>query len=144
MQKKTDIEIEATAEEVWRYLTVPELMAGWMTGMDAIRTGDGGPVVRDGNLHFEARGRQRTSRVTAFEPAQCLELTSIQGPIRAIYRYNLTATSGGTRLSLRIECDASGPTRLLMPLIGLLIWGADRGQPGRLRSVLLHDRVPAA
>ena len=128
--------IKASAEEVWRYLTVPELMTAWMPGVENIRTQDGGVLVQGAVLEFETRGKTRTSVVDKLTPQTSLVLTSTQGSLVATYRYELQPAAGAIRLSLGIECSAMGAMRLLAPLVGRLIWMSDKSQPDRLKQAL--------
>ncbi len=135
MRKVTET-IHAGLEDVWRHLTVPELMGGWMRGVQNLRTAHGSVIEQGTILLFEARGKTRQSRVDTCIPLQTLVLTSTQGSFTATYRYDLTGDSRGTRLSLSINCSAAGPMRIAAPLISLLAWLSDKSHPSLLKQAV--------
>ena len=128
--------LDASRDEVWRYLTVPELMDAWMGSADNLRSADGGPLEAGSRLLFDARGATHESVVTAFEPEGVLELTSNQGAVTAVYRYALSDADSGSRLALSIDCRATGALSLLSPLINLVVWLTDKSQPDQLKAAM--------
>lgn len=128
--------VRADAATIWRWLTVPELMNRWMHSIENLRTEDGASLCQDTILRFVARGREHTTRVTEFEPERALSLRSIQGPITADYRYLIDGTDDPCFVTLSIDCRATGPARLIAPLIRIAAWHTDKGQIQRLKSAV--------
>ena len=133
--------IEASAQEVWQHLAEPAAMSAWMSGIDDMRTADGGPVTEGSELLFVARGKERTSRVVEFHAAEALTLRSAQGPITATYRYRLRPDGAGCRATLEAECAATGWGRIMVPLIAPLIRRTDGGQMQALKQVVEASRT---
>ncbi len=124
---------------VWRHLSEPTLLAEWMTGCEGFRTVDGGPVAAGSRLLYSARGGERTAEVVAFESGRRIDLHSAQGGFTATYSYGLApdgAEGGASHVSLSADCTASGPIKLLAPLLKPLIRRADQGQLARLRAAV--------
>lgn len=128
--------IEAPVGTVWRHLTEPAPMGAWMTGIEAIRSQDGGPLALQSRLLFSARGAERNSDVVAYEPERLITLSSTQGPITATYEYRLRPEGAVTLARLRADCVAKGPARLIAPLLRPLIRRADQGQLERLKAAI--------
>lgn len=134
--------IAAPVDTVWRYLTDPDVMGDWMPGIQATRSRDGGPLVLNSRLLFSARGADRTSDVVAYEVRRLITLRSTQGPITATYEYSLRPEEGpapndaATIVTLKADCVAKGPARLITPLLRPLIRRADQGQLRLLKSVI--------
>jgi len=129
--------IEAAPETVWFHLSDPTKMAAWMPGVSEFKTGDGGPVAAGSRLMFTARGSERRSTVTEFEPGRAMTLQSTQNRFTATYRYTIEPAGDGTRVRLAVDCRAEGPIAILSPLIRFLIRRADSGQLRHLRAAVL-------
>lgn len=134
-----DETIEAPVVEVWRHLTEPPLMERWMTGIDNLRSQDGGPLSTDSRLLFTARGNERCSNVVAYHPCERITLQSIQGQITTTYTYEVrpAATDGlATRVTLDANCVAEGIAWIFTPVLRPLIRKADGGQLERLKMAI--------
>jgi hypothetical protein len=57
---------------------------------------------------FRTRGKERTSRTSAVGPGRSITLTSVQGGVRADYRYALTPAGAGTRTTLTADREFTG------------------------------------
>ncbi len=134
--RTTSIVLDEGRDEVWRFLTLPELMAMWMPNVDNLHSADGGPLESGSILRFDARGATHESHVTAMEAGVALELTSTQGAVTAVYRYALSDADTGTRLALSIDCRATGALSFLSPVIGLVVWLTDKSQPEKLKAAM--------
>ncbi len=125
-------------EEVWARLADLERAPAWMPGVDRLRVL--GPLATGTPVVFTARGKERTSTVTALEPGRSLTLRSVQGGVTADYTYTCTPLGGGaggtggagsepgTRVELVARTRMTGPVRLLAPVVRAAIRRADRGQ----------------
>lgn len=126
--------VRADVADVWRWLTVPELMDRWIHSIQNLQTVDGAPIGEGSVLRFLARGRAHSTKVVEFEPKRALALQSTQGPVTATYRYTIDERPVGCELTLSIDCHTSGWAALLGPAIGLLAWYTDKGQVDRLKA----------
>jgi carbon monoxide dehydrogenase subunit G len=121
--------IDRSVEEVWARLTDWPRAAEWMPGVQSIRAhGD--------TLTVHTRGKDRTSRITAYEPGRSVTLTSVQGGVRANYAYTCEPSGAGTRVSLRVDCETSGLWILAGGMIRVAIRKADSGQLASFKRVI--------
>lgn len=121
--------IARPVETVWRVLTDWDRAPDWMPGVEDARA--------DGEtLRFRARGKDRTSRISAVEPGRSITLTSVQGGVRADYRYAITPSGAGTRTTLTTDCEFTGLWRLAAPALRGLIRRTDGGQLTALKRLI--------
>ncbi len=118
--------VDRPVEEVWARLVDLERAPAWMSGVDRLRVL--GPVTAGTSVVFSARGRDRTSTITALDPGRSLTLRSVQGGVTADYTYTCTPAEGGTRVELIARTRMTGGMRLLGRVVRAAIRRADRGQ----------------
>jgi len=118
--------IDRPVGAVWAELTDWARAAEWMPGVDDVRPD--GPTAVGTTLAVRARGKDRTSTITALEPGRSVTLTSVQGGVTADYRYTCEPVGDGTTVTLVADVRTSGPWGLLGPLIRTAIRRADGGQ----------------
>jgi uncharacterized protein YndB with AHSA1/START domain len=135
--------IDVGPDLVWRHLTEPDLMSGWMPGIDGMRTIDGAPLTEGSGLAFRSRGAERSSDVVHYREKERLALRSKQGPVTATYTYHVKPHGEGTHVRLEAECRARGPMKLLMPLIRYLMRRADSGQLKHLKEAATKAKETA-
>ena len=131
MRAELTIEIARTAEEVFAYLTDVSNLPAWQTGVKSA-------TERDGRIE-ESRSLFGKDVHTTFEIAEREEpslftLRALDGPLRLTVRHELTATDGGTRLTVTAEGDVPGGFAA-----GLLAKGAEkqfRKDFARLKDIL--------
>ena len=128
--------VDAPPERVWQVLTDWERSPDWMPGIDSMRQEGSGPPGTGTVVVFQARGAERSSEVTAWDPPRRLALRSVQGGVTADYVYSLEPEGSGTRLTLEADCRTRGAWRLIGPLISWLMARADRVQPTRLKAAV--------
>ena len=109
--------IELPPEDVWAYLTDVSHAPQWMTGVEKMTQLTQEPIQLGSHLRFKARGKERESQVTTWEPGKRFALTSTQGGITGTYTYTLAATEGGTKVTLNAVCRATGIWKLAHPII---------------------------
>ena len=134
--------VEATmarpAGEVWRALTDWGNAHRWMAGVDWLKA-DGEAAVGT-TITFHARGRDRTSTITSWQPGRSFVLRSEHGGVTADYEYAVEASGADTtRVTLTADCRMQGPWRFLAPLIRMAIRKADGGQLAALKHLLESD-----
>lgn len=129
------VTIDRPADEVWRALTDWAAAPRWMNGIDGMRAG--GPTAVGTELVFEARGKARSTRITACAPGRAVTLSSHQGPVRAEYTYTVEPIDDATsRAALVADCAMTGPMRVLAPLLRRVIRKTDGGQMNALKAVI--------
>jgi uncharacterized protein YndB with AHSA1/START domain len=97
--------LDAPPERVWRALTDPDELAGWLAPAE-IDLRVGGHVV----LKFEEREHRGT--ITELREPEVLAYTWDEARTNSLVRFKLEPEAGGTRLTLRhtfeLEADLSG------------------------------------
>lgn len=122
--------IDRPVDQVWRVLTDWDRAPKWMTGVDEIR-------IAGDTLYFRARGRERTSAISALRPGESVTLTSVQGGVRADYTYTVVGDGTATRATLVADCVTSGPLwRLAGPALRAVIRRTDSGQLAALKRLV--------
>jgi carbon monoxide dehydrogenase subunit G len=117
----------------WKHLIDWRNAAQWLPGVETIQSAEA-PAVGS-RIVFVARGKERSSTITALEPGRAVTLESTQGGVTATYRYTIEPSDpAGAVLRLRIECDVRGPLRLIAPVIRSAIRKTDGAQPSRFRA----------
>lgn len=121
--------IDRSPGVVWSALTDWPRAADWMPGVDAVRPdspdGTGGVGTK---LVVRARGKDRTSTITALDPGRSLTLTSVQGGVTADYVYTVAPSGDGTTVTLAADVRTRGLWTVFGPLLRSAIRRADGGQ----------------
>ena len=107
-----------------------------MPGSDSMSLPAGQTLGTGSVLTFHARGKDRETRVTAFEEGRRLALTSTQGGVTATYEYALAPTPDGAEITLNACCEASGFWKLLHPVIAFAMKQADSPQIANLKALV--------
>ena len=129
--------IDRPASEVWAYLTDFRHAGDWMTGVEDMIQITGGALGVGARFKFKARGKERETEVTAWEPGRRLALTSTQGGVTATYEYSLLpSSSGSTELRLEASCHAQGLWKLLHPLVVLAMKRSDSSHLTKLKRAM--------
>ncbi|TDC53576.1 hypothetical protein E1212_05220 [Jiangella ureilytica] len=118
--------IDRPPAAVWAALTDWPRAADWLPGVDAVRTGESTAV--GARLTMHARGKDRTSTITALDPGRSLTLTSVQGGVTADYAYSVDPSGGGTAVTLTADVRTRGWWTVFGPLLRAAIRRADGGQ----------------
>ena len=131
--------INRPVEAVWSFLTDFSQANKWMTGIDGMRPINSGPIGLGTRLQFTARGAERETEVTAFEPQKKLALTSTQGGVTATYVYSLFSAGEQTEIRLHATCKASGLWKLIHPIILLAMKKSDSSHLIRLKEAIERE-----
>lgn len=119
--------IAAPADTVWSRLTDWSQAPRWMPGVESMAAD--GPLAVGTVLRFTARGKERTSTITAVEPGRALTMRSAVGGVTADYAYRVEP--GATdAVGSRVRLDAVVGTRGVMTLLGPVIRGAIAREDG--------------
>ena len=122
--------------DVWACLTDFANASQWMTGIGDFIQITPGPLGIGTQLRFKARGKERETRVTAFDPGKLIALTSTQGGVTATYTYAVTPSGDGTDMVLKATCNAAGFWKLLHPVIVLAMKNSDSSQLANLKRAM--------
>lgn len=126
--------VPSSPADVWAVLTDWGRAGEWLPGVEGMRAE--GPLAVGTVLRFTARGKERTSTITALEAGRAITLTSEQPGVHADYRYELAPAGSGTTVTLTADVTARGPMRLLGGVIRGAIAKADGSQLDRLAALL--------
>lgn len=117
MRVAARVEIKATPEEVWAFITVPENGPLWQEGAIWTRRTTEGPIGLGTTMDHLGRWlRMRvptTALVTVFEPPfrYGYDITSKLSPKPSMMRYEVEPVAEGSRLTLSNEAQMPGWTR---------------------------------
>ena len=126
--------IEAPPHEVWTTLTDWSAASEWMPGVSDMRAA--GDFAVGTELTFSARGKARSSTVTALEPGRLLTMSSTMPGVLADYTYALEPAGNATTVSLVADVETSGPMKLLGRVIRSAIAKEDGVQLARLKALI--------
>jgi len=135
--------IDRPIEEVFAFVGDQTNAPQWQSGLVEVRrTSDGALGV--GTTHtfvrkFMRRTMEADNEYVAYEPNKRVAFKTTSGPVRLEASYLFESTGGGTRLTSRIEMDASGFMSLAEPLIAAGLKREMKTAFGVLKD-LLEDR----
>ena len=124
--------------EVFAFLADGETAPQWRSGvLDVrLRSGSGaGAVYEQGVKGPFGRRVPADYEITAHEPDRRLAFGAIAGPVRPEGSFELEPADGGTRVTFRLACELSGPSRLMAPMVARTM-RSEVAQLERLREVL--------
>lgn len=126
--------IQASPSEVWATLTDWSTASRWMPGVSDMRSaGDMGVGTE---LTFSARGKSRSSTVTALEPGRRITMSSAVPGVLADYTYSLEPAGNATTVSLVADVETRGPMKLVGRVIRSAIAKEDGVQLTRLKAFI--------
>jgi uncharacterized protein YndB with AHSA1/START domain len=113
--------IDRPIDEVFRYVGDQTNTPNWQAGLLEVRRTSDGPL-GVGTTHtlvrrFMRRTMEADNVYVAYEPNKLISFKTTSGPVRLEASYLFEPSVGGTRLTSRIEMDASGFVSLAEPLI---------------------------
>jgi uncharacterized protein YndB with AHSA1/START domain len=142
MHVKADVVIEATPEEVFRFITLPENGPRWQESAVSTRVTTPGPVERGTRMEHEGRWLwmriPTTAIVTIHEPARRYgyEITSNLASAPSLMRYLLEPVARGTKLTLSNEAPFRGWMKLVEPLLERSVQRMFERDVARLKAVI--------
>jgi hypothetical protein len=95
-----------------------------------------GPLGIGTRIRFGARGKERDTSVTAFDPGKRIALTSTQGGVTATYEYSVAPAGDGSEVTLHAVCKATGLWKLIHPLIVFAMKKTDGSQLADLKAAI--------
>jgi uncharacterized protein YndB with AHSA1/START domain len=140
--------IKRPIEEVFAYVGDQTNTPRWQSGLVEVRRLTDGPP-RVGTQHafvrrFMGRKMEAKNEYIAYEPHRLITFRTITGPVALEASYLFEAVAGGTKLTSRIEMDASGLVRLAEPLIARSLKREMDAGFATLRGLLEERGVPIA
>jgi uncharacterized protein YndB with AHSA1/START domain len=120
-----ETEIERTPAEMFAYVTDPTKLATWQTNTVSAVPETDGPVrvgSRIREVHRAPGGKriEELVEVAEYEPDRVLELRNIEGP-PVQGRITLEPTERGTRFRFRVYAQPTGATRIVEPLLRVIV-----------------------
>ena len=125
--------------DVWAYLTDFGNAQEWMTGIGPMTQTTPGALEVGTRFRFEARGKERETRVTALDPGKRIALTSTQGGVTATYTYVVEPAGNGTEVTLDAVCEAAGVWKLIHPIIVIAMKRSDSSQLANLKAAFTRE-----
>jgi len=113
-----------------------------MAGIGAFTQITQNPLEIGTRFGFQARGKQRETRVTDFDSGKRIALTSTQGGVTATYTYSVAPAGGGTEMTLNAVCDATGLWKLIHPVIVFAMKKSDATQLANLKRAMGRTATP--
>jgi uncharacterized protein YndB with AHSA1/START domain len=138
------VEIGAPAEQVFPYLSEPELMRQWVGGLVDFRPLDDGPALGSRAIqvvHLAGKDWELESEITRYEPPRALEARLVApNAFESLAAYRLEETDGRTRVTTTMESEYRSRTARLLG--GVVTRQAQRklvGDLERLKQLVESD-----
>jgi carbon monoxide dehydrogenase subunit G len=116
-----NVTVNRPVEEVWEFISNFENTTRWSRGVLEARQTSGGPLGVGSTLRtvVKAFGRRRTADylVTEYEPNRAFAFEVTSGPMTSRARFLVEPAGAGTRLTASGEAEATGPYKLLAPIL---------------------------
>jgi uncharacterized protein YndB with AHSA1/START domain len=112
-----EVTIARAPEEVFAFLADGTTGPRWRPAVADVahESGTGvGARYRQGMKGPMGRRVAADYEITEHEPPRALAFRVTAGPVRPRGRYDLTPAAGGTSVRFRLDCELSGPKKLLM------------------------------
>jgi uncharacterized protein YndB with AHSA1/START domain len=138
--------IDRPIEDVFAFVGDQTNTPAWQAGLVEVRRTTAGPI-GVGTKHtfvrsFMRRRLEADNEYVAFEPNKRITFRTTSGPVRLEASYLFEPTPEGTRITSRIEMDASGFMSLAEPLIAATL-KREMKAAFRLLKDLLENRTLA-
>jgi uncharacterized protein YndB with AHSA1/START domain len=138
--------VDRPIEEVFAFIGDQTNTPQWQAGLLDVRRTTEGPI-GVGTKHtfvrrFMGRRLEADNEYVAYEPNKLITFKTTTGPVRLLASYFFEAIDEGTRVTSRVEMDASGFMSLAEPLIAA---GLKREMKAATRALkdLLENDAPA-
>lgn len=139
MHFSNTIEIRRPPSAVFDYLAAPENIPHWNYAISDSERSPAGPVrvgTRIRQHRTVPRPAEEQLAVTELVPGDRLVLVGDLGPFHGTVSYELEPTPEGTQLVNVAELEASGPLRLVSPLVAGRVRAAVAENLAKLKGIL--------
>ena len=138
--------INRPIEEVFAFVGDQTNARHWQSGVVEVRRTTDGPL-RVGTTYtfvrnFMGRKMEASNEYTVYEPNKRITFKSTSGPVRFEASYLFESTAEGTKLTGKLQMQATGLLRLAEPLIAASVRRETKAAAGVLKD-LLENRVAA-
>ncbi len=125
MEVRTSVEVAASPDEVFAYLSDAEHNPEWQSGMVSTRWNGNGPIdvgsTYDQVATFLGRRIESTFEVLEYEPGRRIKASSTGGSFPITFTRIVEPQEDGSRVSAIIEGDASGFFKVAEPILKRLV-----------------------
>ena len=139
------VTVNRPVAEVWDFISNFENTTRWSRGVLEARQTSDGPLGVGSTLRtvVKAFGRRRTADylVTEYEPNRAFAFEVTSGPMTSRARYSVEPAGAGTRLTASGEAEATGPYKLLAPVLVSTVKRHSQNDLANLKRIL---EAPAA
>jgi carbon monoxide dehydrogenase subunit G len=139
------VTVNRPVAEVWDFISNFENTTRWSRGVLEARQTSDGPLGVGSTLRtvVKAFGRRRTADylVTEYEPNRAFAFEVTSGPMTSRARYSIEPAGAGTRLTASGEAEATGPYKLLAPVLVSTVKRHSQNDLANLKRIL---EAPAA
>ena len=125
MEIRTSVEVAASPDQVFAYLSDVENNPEWQSGMvSAVWTSDG--PIGEGSTYdqiatFLGRRIESTFTVEAYEPGRMIRASTTGGSFPITFTRTVEPSDGGSRVSAVITGEASGFFKLAEPVLRIMV-----------------------
>jgi carbon monoxide dehydrogenase subunit G len=134
------VTVNRPVAEVWDFISNFENTTRWSRGVLEARQTSDGPLGAGATLQtvVKAFGRRRTADylVTEYEPNRAFAFKVTSGPLSSRARYCVEPAGAGTRLTASGEAEATGPYRLLAPILVRILKRHSQDDLANLKRIL--------
>jgi Polyketide cyclase / dehydrase and lipid transport. len=132
--------INRPIEEVFAFVGDLTNAPQWQSGLVEVRRTTDGPL-RVGTTHtfvrnFMGRKMEANNEYIAYEPNKRITFKSTSGPVRFEFSYLFESTAEGTKLTGKMQMQATGLLRLAEPLIAASLRRETKAAAGVLKDLL--------
>ncbi len=139
--------IDRPVGDVFAYVTDLSNEPAWHTDALEVRQTSPGPMGVGTTYHIRVKPRMGVSEgveeVVALEPNRLQVVRGDMGRMRPTITHLFDSADGGTKVTRRIQIEASGVVRLMLPLVGPVIRKSNVGFLANLKRVLEDDSTRA-
>ena len=140
MQITSSVDIAASPEEVFAWLSDFERNPQWQGGMKSARFTSEGPVAVGSTYEqvasFLGRRIETTFEVVAFEADRSITIASTSGTFPITVTRSVEPIEGGTRVHADVAGEPGGLFKLAGPLLARMVRKSVDGDYARLKELL--------
>jgi uncharacterized protein YndB with AHSA1/START domain len=150
MRVEASVLIDATPNQVFGFITVPDQGPRWQEGAISTRVTTPGPVALGSRMEHLGKWLwmriPTTAVVTLYEPDRRYgyDITSKLASAPSLMRYELEPALGGTRLTLSNEAPIGGLMKVLEPVFERSVQHMFERDVARLKVVIEHEIASSA